>query len=158
MGFCRDRVSIIEKSEDIKEALNQLKKSNIEKLLIISQTTFNIKEFDKIVSNIKKQIPTNIKLEINKTICSATELRQEETIKIAKQVELMIIIGGKHSSNTNKLYEISKKYCDKVVFAETKKDLNINFIKKFEKIGIMAGASTPQKNIDQIVEILEKSC
>lgn len=158
VGFCGVNINIIEKKDDIKNALENLKKSNLKKLLVISQTTFNMEEFDGIIEEIKKQTPKNIKIEINKTICSATQLRQEETIEISKQVEFMIIIGGKNSSNTNKLYEISKKYCLEVVFVETKKDLDINHIKKFKKIGIMAGASTPNENIMQIVDILKNIC
>lgn len=70
----------------------------------------------------------------------------------------MIIIGGKNSSNSNKLYEISKKFCKNVVFIETINELDIEEIKKYNKIGIMAGASTPNKNIKQIVDILQKTC
>ena len=70
----------------------------------------------------------------------------------------MIIIGGKHSSNSTKLYEIALNECKNVIFIETKEELDINYIKKFNKVGIMAGASTPQKSIEEVVEILTKTC
>ena len=89
------------------------------------------------------------------TICDATKIRQEETKKIAKEVEAMIVIGGKHSSNTNKLYEISKIYCKNSFLIETKEELNTVKISKFAKIGIMAGASTPKESINSVVEILQ---
>ena len=70
----------------------------------------------------------------------------------------MIIVGGKHSSNSNKLYEIAKKNCKQVFFVETKEDLELKKIKKFKTLGIMAGASTPQKSIQEIVDIIKKTC
>ena len=95
-----------------------------------------------------------IELEIKRTICDATRLRQEETKELAQKVDLMIIVGGKHSSNTNKLYQISEKYCENAILIETKEELDIEEVKKFQKIGIMAGASTPKKSIDSIVEMI----
>ena len=68
----------------------------------------------------------------------------------------MLIIGGKNSSNTNKLYDISLKYCKNVIFAESLEDININFIKQFEKIGVMAGASTPSQSIENIVNFIKQ--
>lgn len=159
ISYCRDNSCIIEKEEDIKNAIKKLYNSNIKKLLIISQTTYNIEKFNNIISIIKERIKEttyNIELEIENTICDATRLRQEEAKNIAEEVEAIIIIGGRHSSNTNKLYQISSKYCKNCVLIETKEELDINYIKKFKKIGIMAGASTPQKSIKTVVEMLEQ--
>lgn len=91
---------------------------------------------------------------MKKTICDATRLRQEEASKIAKLVDIMIIIGGKNSSNTNKLYQISKQYCKNSILIETKDELDKEYVKKFQKVGIIAGASTSQKSIDSVVEML----
>ena len=71
---------------------------------------------------------------------------------------MMIIIGGKHSSNSTKLYEIANKNCKNVLFVETKKELDVNKLKGIEKIGIMAGASTPKKSIEEVVEIINEKC
>ena len=68
----------------------------------------------------------------------------------------MIIIGGKNSSNTNKLYEIAQNNCKNVIFVESKEDLNKEKVLKFNKIGIMAGASTPQRSVDEIIKLLKK--
>ena len=95
-------------------------------------------------------------MKIINTICSSTELRQKETEKLSQEADLMIIIGGKNSSNTKKLYEIAIKNCENVISVETKEDIDINFIKQFEKIGIMAGASTPTQSINDIVDFIEK--
>ena len=95
-------------------------------------------------------------MEVKNTICRATELRQEETKEISKKVDLMIIVGGKNSSNTNKLYDIAQKNCKNAIFVESKEDLDKEKVLRFDKIGIMAGASTPQKSVDEIIEILNK--
>ena len=98
------------------------------------------------------------KIEIKNTICTATKQRQEETEKIAKQAEAMIIIGGKHSSNSNKLYELAKQYCNTVLFIETEKELDLKTLNGVSKVGVMAGASTPNESITKVVEKLEKMC
>ena len=154
-SFCGENASIISEIEDVDNAINNLKKSNLNKLLIIVQTTYSTKVFDEIVKEIQEKIPQNISIEVKNTICRATELRQEETKKISKEVDLMIIIGGKNSSNTNKLYEIAQKECKNTIFIENSEELDKEKILKFEKIGIMAGASTPQKSIDEVIKLLE---
>ena len=92
-------------------------------------------------------------------------MRQEETEQMAKDVDIMIIVGGKHSSNSNKLYELAKKYCNNVLLVETASELNKKQIvaekEKREnepsvRIGIMAGASTPKESIDKVVEKIKE--
>jgi len=70
----------------------------------------------------------------------------------------MIIIGGRHSSNTNKLYEIAKINCKNCILIENSEEINKDEIKNFNKIGIMAGASTPKKSIESVVEMLNELC
>ena len=157
ISYCGKNAEIIEDEEQIDNAINKFKTSNIKKLLIISQTTFSLEKFNNIILIIKEKIDKlnyKINLEIKRTICDATRLRQEETEEISKKVDIMIIIGGKHSSNTNKLYQIAKQNCKETIFIETKEELNVEYVKKFEKVGIMAGASTPKKSIDLVVEML----
>ena len=154
ISFCGNNYSILQDENDIETAIEKFNKSNCDSSILISQTTYSLAAFEKISQMIKLKIPN---LKIENTICSATRLRQEETEQIAKEVELMIIIGGKHSSNSNKLYELASKYCKNTIFIETKNDIDINNIKQFSKVGIMAGASTPKKSIEEIVDIIEKS-
>ena len=78
----------------------------------------------------------------------------KETEKISKEVEAMIIVGGKNSSNTTKLYDISKKNCQNVIFVQNADELDVQKVKGFKKVGIMAGASTPQKSVEEIIEKL----
>ena len=155
ISFCGDDSIVIEENKDIEDALNKFNKSNKKNALIIAQTTYSLEKFNKICEELEKNIPN---IEIKNTICNATKMRQEETKKISQEVETMIIVGGKHSSNSNKLYEIAKKYCNNVFFVETKNELDVNAIKNQKKIGIMAGASTPSKSIQEIVDIIKKIC
>lgn len=157
-SFCGKNSIIISKIEEVEKAIQELKKSNLKKLLIISQTTYNLTKYKEIIIKIREQIEEDIEIEEKCTICLATEQRQKETEKLSKEVDFMIIIGGKKSSNTNKLYEISCKNCKNVIFAENKKDIEIEKEKilQYDKIGIMAGASTPQESIDEIVQMLDK--
>jgi len=156
-SFCGKNSSIIESISDLQNAVIKLKQTEIKKALLITQTTYNFKGFEEISEKLKEILKqNNIQLKVINTICPSTELRQKETEKISQEVDLMIIIGGKNSSNTRKLYEISIKNCENVISVETKEDIDINFIKQFEKIGLMAGASTPTQSINDIVDFIEK--
>ena len=150
-GYGKEKLEVIESLDDIEEAIKKMKEKKPKKIAIISQTTFSMEKFEQIVNILKKEF-TN--LEINNTICSATKIRQEETEDISKQVDAMIIIGGKNSSNTKKLHEIASKNCKNVFLIETKEELNIENIKKFKKIGIMAGASTPTISIEETIDCI----
>lgn len=154
-SFCGENASIVENICDLEQAIDKFQKSNIKKAIIITQTTFNLRKFEEISTRIKELLE-GIELKVINTICLSTELRQKETESLSQKVDLMLIIGGKNSSNTNKLYDISLKNCKNVIFAESLKDINIEFIKKFEKIGIMAGASTPKESIDNIIDFIKQ--
>lgn len=147
VSYCRKNSTILEKQEDVEKAIKNFKESNLKKLLIVSQTTFSVEKFNKIVKDVEENIDKNTVFEVKNTICNATNIRQKETQEIAKQVDLMIIIGGKHSSNTTKLYEIAKKECNNCMLIETAEEIRPDSIKNIRKIGIMAGASTPAESI-----------
>ena len=129
---------------------------NEKNILLISQTTYSSKKFDEIAKILKNQLKNDVNLEIKKTICPSTEIRQKETEEIAEKVELMIIIGDKKSSNTNKLYDISCKYCNKVLFIANENELDIKEIESVNIIGIMAGASTPKEDIIKVKNKIEE--
>lgn len=157
IGFCKDNYSIIENIENVEEAVGIFKKSGLKKALLISQTTYSLEKFEVIEKELKKLINGN-DLEAINTICLSTKQRQEETSKIAKEVQTMIIIGGKNSSNTTKLFDIANKYCKDVFFVETEKEIDAENFKKYETIGVMAGASTPMEIIEKVIEKLEELC
>lgn len=152
ISFCGDNSYLIESLSDVSLAINEFQKSDLKNLLIISQTTFSVSLFDEIVSEVKAHITSDISLEIKNTICNTTSIRQKETEDIAKKVDLMIVIGGKHSSNTKKLFEVAKKNCKDALLIQTKNDLTHDYLQGFHKIGIIAGASTPQNIIEDVVD------
>lgn len=148
ISYC-DNYAIIEEPSDTEIALKELKKSGLNKLLLISQTTYSIEKFYLIREKISYLLDKSVKFDIENTICPTTETRQKEAEEMSKKVDCMIIIGGKNSSNTRKLYEISSKNCKNVFFVED--EIDIEKIKQYAKIGIMAGASTPKESIEKII-------
>ena len=144
VGSCNKNYSIINDIEEIEKSIKEFKKSELKKALLISQTTFSLEEFNKIKEELNKKLGDE-KLEVINTICTATKMRQEETLEISKKVEAMIIIGGKHSSNTNKLYEIAKNNCEKIFFIETENEIDLEEIKKYKTVGVMAGLPHQKK-------------
>lgn len=155
-SFCGNHKSKVNKIEDVDDVISNITNLRINKILVVAQTTFNTQKFEEITNYIRKKTDNSFELEINNTICNATMLRQNETIELSKKVELMIIIGGKNSSNTNKLYDIAKKYCTNAIVVETYKQIDRKFIEDFEKIGIIAGASTPKESIDEVISYIKK--
>ena len=117
------------------------------KLCIVSQTTFNYNKFKELVEKfLKKGYDSSV---LN-TICNATQERQVEAARIASQVDAMIVIGGRHSSNTQKLYEICLKECKDTFYIQTLGDLDPDSVSSVRSVGITAGASTPKKIIEEV--------
>ena len=117
-------------------------------ICIVSQTTFNYNKFKYLVEIISQKNYNNIN--VLNTICSATKERQTEAEQIAKEVDVMIVIGDKHSSNTQKLFEICNHACANTYYIQTLDDLNLNQLKSVETVGITAGASTPNNIIEEV--------
>ena len=88
------------------------------------------------------------------TICNATEERQREAASIASMVDAMIVIGGRNSSNSQKLYDICREACENTYFVQTKEDLSMSALQSFDCIGITAGASTP----NYIIQEVQREC
>ena len=142
-GWCKTRPIVVETEEDI----DSIDIKHGEKLVIVSQTTFNNKKFQELVEIIsKKGYDSNA----CNTICNATEARQKETAQIAKAVDAMIVIGGKNSSNTQKLYAISKNECANTYYIQTLVDLDLTAFESVSRVGITAGASTPNNIIKEV--------
>ena len=118
-----------------------------EKICIVSQTTFNYNKFKDLVEIIMKK---SYDVSVLNTICNATKERQTEAESIAESVDAMIVIGDKHSSNTQKLVEICRKACDNTYYIQTLDDLDLNQLGSVETVGITAGASTPNNIIEEV--------
>ena len=143
VGWCNGPVQVV-KDED--EAANIELDPN-QKVCIVSQTTFNYKKFQDIVEIISKK---GYDILVLNTICNATQVRQTEAKQLAKQSEAMIVIGGKNSSNTRKLFEICKNECENTYYIQTLSDLDLEKFKSFQSVGITAGASTPYHIIKEV--------
>jgi len=154
-SFCGEEYSLVEEETELEDIIENLEKTKKEKVAILAQTTYSLEKFNKIVELIQSKI-TKTTVEVRNTICNASKQRQEETKKMAGEVQAMIIIGGKNSSNTNKLYEVALKYCQNTQKVEISQELDLKKLEGLEKIGIMAGASTPKESIEEVVEILNK--
>ncbi len=113
----------------------------------MSQTTFNYRKFNNVVDIIRNKL---YNVTAYKTICNATSVRQREAQEIASKVDAMIVIGGRNSSNTQKLYEISKKECENTYYIQTLVDLDLTTFESVSRVGITAGASTPNKIIKEV--------
>mgnify|MGYP000782633045 CR=1 FL=1 len=142
-GWCQGPYTVIRNKEEAEVFVPPKGK----KISIVSQTTFNYNKFKDLVEIFLKKSYDSTVL---KTICNATEERQTEARKIAAESDLMIVIGDKHSSNTQKLYEISKKECANTYYIQTSKDMDYHQIQSINNVGITAGASTPNNIIEEV--------
>ena len=149
LGWCNNEATII----DSPEGLLNMDIARERKYCLVSQTTFNINTFYKILNTIDEHNFLNI--EVNNTICTATKKRQEACIELASRCDVMLIIGGKNSSNTKKLYELSKAICPNTFLIENYKEIPYNYIDKNTIVGVSAGASAPDWIIEEVTKMLE---
>ena len=143
VGWTEAKTTILESVDEAK----QFEKKSDAEICMVSQTTFNYKKFQDIVEIFEKK---GYNGSVVNTICNATEERQTEAREIAASVDVMIVIGGKHSSNTRKLYEICKQECENTYFIQTLDDLHLEIPKSVRLVGITAGASTPKNIIEEV--------
>lgn len=167
LSYCSGETYVVNKPEDLPDQLWQ-------KLGVISQTTKNMADLQKLVSRL---VPKVKELRLFNTICTATSLRQEATIALAKKCDLMIVIGGRNSSNTRMLASLCAGITE-TLHVETAVDIDAEHLSSRQKIGLTAGASTPDylivdvynrinkltgnrttvKNVEKITVHKEKSC
>lgn len=140
-----DALKLIENSSENQIDINE------GKLVFLCQTTFSSKEFDKIAAVLQNAKPDTV---ILKTICNATNQRQEALLDLCKQVDGVIVVGGKNSANTQRLYLSAKTNCENACHIENASEIPELFF-KLEKIGITAGASTPDEVIEDVEKALE---
>ena len=145
-GWCNDRAFIINSEEEAR------KLPKFEKVCVVSQTTNRFEKFQLLSDIVKEKSGES---EVFNTICNATRTRQDSAAELAQRVDAMVVIGGKTSSNTTKLAEISKKYCNNVYLIETVEELALQELQNFNTIGITAGASTPDRIIKEAVKVME---
>lgn len=149
-GWALGKAFIIYKSEDVDRLVDQLKNSPVS---VVAQTTITKEKFDACVAAVMQYASDVI---VHDTICQATKERQDAAFALARKSDLMIVIGDKTSSNSQKLVEICKKACKNVVFIENSKDLDLLEIKKYCKIGVAASASAPERIIKEVIATMSE--
>ena len=150
-GWCMGPYTVIRTEQDALDFVPPAGKN----ICIVSQTTFNYNKFKDLVEILSKKRYDNTVLNILNilnTICNATEERQKEAKSIAGEVDTMLVVGGRHSSNTQKLFEICKKECENTYYIQTPVDLDSDMFQCSSYVGITAGASTPKKIIEEVQE------
>ncbi len=140
---CGGRGAVVENKEDLKAVLGK------DKVGIVAQTTQNEQFFKEVVGEIALWAR---EVKVINTICNATSERQEDVYRLAPHVDVMIVVGGKNSGNTRRLYEIAKSLNPKSYHIETCEELKKEWFEGAEKIGLTAGASTPDWIIKQVVD------
>ena len=150
-GWCIGSYTVIRTKQDALDFVPPEGKN----VCIVSQTTFNYNKFKDLVEILREKRYDNTVLNILNilnTICNATEERQREAKSIAGEVDTMLVVGGRHSSNTQKLFEICKKECENTYYIQTPVDLDSDMFQCSSYVGITAGASTPKKIIEEVQE------
>jgi ribosomal protein S1/(E)-4-hydroxy-3-methyl-but-2-enyl pyrophosphate reductase len=142
-GWCNYNAIILDKPEDAERI------GNFEKLCVVAQTTITKELWEEMKSVLEKK---GGEVKFFNTICSATSKRQQAAVELAGKVDIMLVIGGLHSSNTQKLYKLCKEICKNIYHIETADDLPLENIKGAESIGITAGASTPDWIIKEVID------
>ncbi len=152
-GWCQSEPVIFKDQAELKNALEE---GWNEPVLVVAQTTFDRYRFEEMVGLLKEN---GVDAEIRETICEATMQHQMEAVEIAQRSDLMVVIGGKHSSNTRKLAALCESHCAHTIFAETKEDILPEirewFSKRDVRIGVTAGASTPDYVIEEAAKKLQ---
>ena len=147
-GWCNNEAIVINKLEEI----DDITFDPTQIYCVVSQTTANLESFDKIVDKLKTKINN---LTVKNTICFATKERQISAIDLAREVDCMVVIGGKHSSNTQKLVNICKDLVP-TFSVETKEELEKEKFAGFKVAGVTAGASTPDWIIEEVINYLKE--
>ena len=152
-GWCDNKCYIVSDNDELEKFLENNDKFPNKKISAVAQTTFNANEWIKCQKTLKKVCTNAIVFD---TICKATSLRQSEAEKLADECDVMIVIGGKHSSNTVKLADICSQRCKKTYHIETADELPLDEIRAAEQIGVTAGASTPAAIIKEVLIIMSE--
>ena len=151
-GWC-DYAGVILENEEEAEAF--VRNFNSDKIpLIVCQTTIKRELLDSILHVFDEE---SLQYEIKNTICNATRDRQESCAELAKKVDVMVVIGDPNSSNSKKLYEIAKKYCKNALFVQDISDLELKELGNYNKIGVTAGASTPEWIIKEVIASMSEN-
>ena len=139
-------VSVISSSSDLLGFIPKTKRVGI-----VSQTTQSLEFFSQVVGKISKYTQEML---VYNTICEETILRQREVDELSRRADVVVVIGGRNSANTNRLYDIAKKNCPRTIFIERKEELSHNDFKRNDTVLLVSGASTPYEFVEEVKELL----
>lgn len=151
-GHCAGPCYVFKNAAALRELTQKMPLLKNTPVCVVSQTTFCASEWD-FCLEILKRVYTNAT--IFDTICNATAMRQSEASELSQQCDVMLVIGGKQSSNTAKLFEICKKNCI-TYLVETVDELPLQALKRAKRVGITAGASTPASTIKEVLDTMSE--
>ena len=143
LGFAEKNGTCVISTEEVAKLPAEL-----EKVCVVSQSTQQRAKFEELVAIIRNRYPKSIVFD---TICRSTNIRQEEVRELAKEVDAMVVVGGRNSSNTNRLAEISREMGTPTFLIESDEEIDAEKFGEFDAIGVTAGASTPKWVIEQVV-------
>ncbi len=148
-GWCENSAYVFSSAEEDFSVLRQ------KNCVVVAQTTYSVEKFEKIIKTLKNNCEKTV--EIFQTICYTTIERQNEASELSRQCDAVLVIGGLNSSNTNKLYDICAKHCLNVIRLSSAAELEYKTIKRFKKVGIVTGASTPNAQTQEVLLKMEKT-
>lgn len=147
LGFAEKRGACVNSAQEVTALPDDL-----DQVCVVSQSTQQREKFDDLVKLIKAKYPNCLVFD---TICRSTSERQHEAMELAEKVDAMVVVGGRESSNTNRLAEICRESGTPTFFVETDDEINLEDFKNAKTIGVTAGASTPNFVIDRVVKKLK---
>jgi (E)-4-hydroxy-3-methyl-but-2-enyl pyrophosphate reductase len=148
VGFVGEHGKVIQTEEELADIAAG------ERICVVAQTTQNREKFQALAKKIRSRFP---QAKIHDTICEANRSRQEELKSLCETVDALLVVGGKESGNTRRLVEIAQSTGKPTFFGETEEDFDLDALKRFEEVGIIGGASTPDWVLDQVVKKLERA-
>ena len=148
-GWCSGPCAVVSEACELRD----LKFGKDTKITVVEQTTFNFIKFQQMLEILSEM---GYSINVVNTICNATGVRQREALKLAGECDAMLVIGGKSSSNTRKLYEIAANECNNTYYIQTLADVDLDEIRSFRCVGITAGASTPKKIIEEVQKVMSE--
>ncbi len=154
VGHCQGECYVVSNEAELEKLLAESCNFDQKRVILVSQTTFNAKIWDLVQKNLKK-VCTNAK--VFDTICNATAMRQSEADELSAMSDAVIVIGGKHSSNTSKLYDVCRKNCERTYLVETAAELSVGEFDGLGLVGVVAGASTPAGIIKEVIYTMSEN-
>lgn len=147
LGYIHDEGYAVKTVEEVRQL------PPLQRIGVIAQTTISPRKYQQIIAALRERAP---EVKVCETICDATEENQKAVRSLSREVDLLLVIGGRHSANSNKLVEAAREHCPASFLIETSSEIDPAFLRGVRRVGVSAGASTPDWMIQQVVERLRQ--